>query len=307
MDFLLRNLEALGDEVAAALDDLADEVTGRREKCHVSDGEDDETASDRSVVSGEHQTGWAASDGSTASDTASVMSDDALEPCAAEGRAPADVLPMSAGGAVEARQQLLRRRLIGDSPTSHPIHPPPHPAPLECRDCGPSARGQVPSGVPPPVSRGEWPPPSVITPADELVPARVSPKKSPFVSPPHPAPALLSPQPSSKPIHAPLPGHARRRLPAPRPLGGPGSSGPPGGEDAFGDTVQATHGSKPPSNEHLARRSRSASPTLRPATATRRGIHSVPPPAHRSSDFDLCDRDEDELQPPKEDGEFLIL
>ena len=291
MDFIIRNLEALGDEVAAALDDLADEVTGRAQHRRYDERDDDDhdnddvdragSASDdsrcdrRSVGSCsasaedydphhlEHAVG--------SEDTASVQSDDcggAGELASAAGprpeRGPPVVMTMGRDPAplpvpVRSPSTGLRRRkplLAGMR-----IDPPPPPAEADAlRGPPPAALADHPRSTEPrhavrPVSDGGTNPQQQQRPP-QLAPAAAA--QAPVVAVQVAVPQMVS--------------------------------------TAVGSTT-------PPPSPALDRRDFAASRAVERDTLL---SHAA---GHRreASGFDLCDNNDPDARSPTEEGEYLVL
>jgi hypothetical protein len=300
MDFILRNLEALGDEVAAALEDLADEVTGRgRTKQHDSDVEDDDGASDdRSVASVERQNGWAASD-SAGSDTASCTSDNdgAVDAVPVPAMPPLAPTPMTVP--VKAPSAHVRRR-----------------KPLLCGtklstsgDDGADSGNVAPAADVPQADVTEYQPtPPTVAGDTRPVPEKRTAQADTATGMPSQV-VTVSPSAGSVGSAARSPGYARRRsLPPAAPAASTTvASGeisqafePPDDAPIAVDSIPTVSVLPPPRVEVSPPGPKTASPSSR-----RKGRHM---PQQGSSEFDLCE-DEAAVQPktPTVEGDYLVL
>jgi len=322
MNFIIRNLEALGDEVAAALDDLADEVTGRNNgngRCR--DGADDEQdgpsddASDRSVTSGDPQ--WHGASDAGGSDTASCNSDGGGGICPATAHTPA-VPPrperMSDGPAA-----------AGPSPSTVPVKPPGsglrrRKAPRIDASKMPAEEGEVsrveapaprpsnPSSSQPRESPPREPPQQTQAPPRDVSAATHSPALD--AKPPKPAALGVPPasqqqvqqlpppaQPDSAKPPAKAPKAVKRRPPVVPPRPTPAPSGTAVAAASAADTPRTPVArAVPPPQPQLPQP---------PAQTPAKQMHARAPSG--SSAFDLCDGSPDGVATPTEDGEYLLL
>lgn len=279
MDFIIRNLEALGDEVAAALDDLADEVTGRG---NARTRDDDAESDDRSVASGGSGEGtWAGGD-ANASDTASCNSDDPVAPCPASC---AGALPPAAPAAasMSSPDRALRQRKSAPAAPAQATEPPKAPpkrertpvqlpAEPEARPLAANVRPGAQRQRPSPILAAQPHPP-----APEAVDTVVSSSSSSRGTPPKTTPADT----------------ARRNLALRRPLRATKHM-----ESVGVGTSPVVR--NPPSPAALDQRD---------GRYARDEMAAVPPKAgsRDSSGFDLCDRDDVKVASPTAEGEYLVL